>query len=113
LESRAKMTDRPSLVMIGLVTLIISIALIFGAQKTPVSASSEMAAKPSNTVMGPSQFYAQHNLISDVPGLADHTDPNLVNAWGLDASPTSPWWIADNGSGKATLYNVSSGAITI
>ena len=107
------MTDRPSLVMIGLVTLIISIALIFGAQKTPVSASSEMAAKPSNTVMGPSQFYAQHNLISDVPGLADHTDPNLVNAWGLDASPTSPWWIADNGSGKATLYNVSSGAITI
>jgi uncharacterized protein (TIGR03118 family) len=60
---------------------------------------------------GPSQFYAQHNLVSDVPGLADLTDPNVVNAWGLDAGDTSPWWIADNGSGKTTLYNVAGGNV--
>jgi uncharacterized protein (TIGR03118 family) len=101
------MTDRPRLlIMIGMLLLIISIALISGTQKALVTANA------SNTAAGPSQFYAQHNLISDVPGLADHTDSNVVNAWGLDASPTSPWWIADNGSGKATLYNVSSGAIS-
>lgn len=58
-----------------------------------------------------SQFYAQHNLISNGTVAADHTDANLVNAWGLDASPTSPWWISDNGSGKSTLYNVATGAI--
>ena len=29
-------------------------------------------------------------------------DPNLVNAWGLTASGTSPWWSADNGTGKST-----------
>jgi len=60
---------------------------------------------------GPSQFYAQHNLLSDVPGLADLTDPNLVNAWGLDSGDTSPWWIADNGTGKTTLYNVAGGNV--
>ena len=38
-----------------------------------------------------------------VPGTA--TDTNLVNAWGLVAGPTTPWWVADNGSGLSTLYN--------
>src|SRR5437867_12787675 len=60
---------------------------------------------------GPSQFYAQHNIVSDVPGLADHTDANVVNAWGLDSGPTSPWWISDNGTGESTLYNVGTDAI--
>jgi uncharacterized protein (TIGR03118 family) len=108
------MTDRPRrITMIGLLLLIILIALISGAPEALVNASFEMTAEANNTAMGPSQFYAQHNLVSDVPGLADHTDSNLVNAWGLDAGPTTPWWIADNGSGKSTVYNVSSGAISI
>jgi uncharacterized protein (TIGR03118 family) len=79
--------------------LVIAIALIPGARQSKA--------------VGPSQFYAQHNLVSDIQGLADHTDSNLVNAWGLDAGPTTPWWISDNGTGKATLYFVNSGAITI
>ena len=48
--------------------------------------------------------YLVHNLVSDTPGTADHTDPNLVNAWGLAASATSPWWVADNGTDVSTLY---------
>jgi len=60
---------------------------------------------------GPSQFYEQHNLVSDGFVPADLLDSNLVNAWGLVAGPTTPWWIADNGSGKTTLYNVATGAI--
>ena len=48
--------------------------------------------------------YLQTNLVSDVPGLAAVTDPNLVNAWGLSRSATSPWWVADNGTGLSTLY---------
>jgi uncharacterized protein (TIGR03118 family) len=34
-------------------------------------------------------------------------DPNLVNAWGVSHSPTSPFWVSDNGTGLATLYNVN------
>ena len=54
--------------------------------------------------------FRQINLVSDQPGKAHLTDPDLVNAWGLAASPGtnaapgSPLWVADNGSDKATLY---------
>ena len=69
--------------------------------------------------------YRQVNLVSDQPGHAPLTDPDLVNAWGLAASPGSnatpgtPLWVADNGSDKATLYNngtatsVSKVALTV
>ncbi len=42
------------------------------------------------------QFYTQHNLVSDIPGLADIPDASLVNSWGLVATATSPWWVANN-----------------
>jgi uncharacterized protein (TIGR03118 family) len=48
--------------------------------------------------------YAQTNLVSDQPGKAQIMDPNLVNAWGLAAGPSTPIWVANNGTGKATLY---------
>jgi len=48
--------------------------------------------------------YTQTNLVSNVPGRAVVTDPNLVNSWGLAAAPTSPWWVADAGTGLSTLY---------
>src|SRR5262252_6439528 len=49
--------------------------------------------------------YVKHNLVSDLPGMADVTDTNLVNPWGIAFSATSPFWISDNHSGKSTLYN--------
>ena len=35
------------------------------------------------------------------------TDPDLVNGWGMSRGPTTPWWVADNGTDKSTLYNAS------
>jgi uncharacterized protein (TIGR03118 family) len=46
----------------------------------------------------------QRNLVADRPGHAKLTDPNLVNAWGLAFGPTTPAWVADNGTGVSTLY---------
>ena len=48
----------------------------------------------------------QTNLVSDLPGVAAVTDPNLVNPWGISESAGSPFWISDNNAGLATLYNV-------
>jgi uncharacterized protein (TIGR03118 family) len=48
--------------------------------------------------------YVVHNLVSDQAGVADRTDPNLVNAWGLTSLPGSPWWVADNGTDVSTIY---------
>jgi uncharacterized protein (TIGR03118 family) len=45
------------------------------------------------------------NLQSDIAGVADRTDPNLVNSWGLVVNPTAKvFWVADNGAGVSTLY---------
>src|ERR1700746_1320001 len=55
--------------------------------------------------------YRQVNLVSDQAGKAPLTDPDLVNAWGLAASPGtnavpgSPLWVSDNGSDMGTLYS--------
>jgi len=51
-----------------------------------------------------SQEYRRVNLVSDIPGVALRADPNLVNCWGIAFSPTSPVWIANNGTGTSTLY---------
>src|SRR4051812_37686393 len=45
--------------------------------------------------------YRQINLVSDISAVAQVQDTNLVNAWGISHSPTSPFWISDNGSGKS------------
>lgn len=50
----------------------------------------------------------QLNLVADVAGAASVVDPNLVNPWGLSASPTGPLWVSDNGTDVSTVY---SGAV--
>jgi uncharacterized protein (TIGR03118 family) len=54
---------------------------------------------------GTADNFKQTNLVSDLPGVAKTTDPDLVNPWGVSFSSTSPFWVSDNGSGLATLYN--------
>jgi uncharacterized protein (TIGR03118 family) len=84
---------RPRALTIAVALTTIVLLSVFGA--APVRAA---------TALG---FYQQTNLVSDLPGAAAVTDPHLVNAWGMSHSPTSPWWISDNGPGVSTLYNGS------
>jgi uncharacterized protein (TIGR03118 family) len=51
--------------------------------------------------------YNRTDLVSNQPGVGPTTDPNLVNAWGLVALPTSPYWTSDNGTGDSSLYNAA------
>ncbi len=57
--------------------------------------------------------FVQHNLVSDLAGLADHQDANLVNPWGICASSSSPFWLSDNGTGLSTLYDGNGTAIPL
>jgi uncharacterized protein (TIGR03118 family) len=50
-------------------------------------------------------FFQQTDLVSDIPGMAEFTDPDLVNPWGMSSSAMSPIWVSDNGTGLSTLYN--------
>lgn len=58
-------------------------------------------------------FYQQHNLVGNLAGAADHTDSNLVNAWGIAFNPTGPVWVANNGTGTSTLYDGTGTAIPL
>uniref|UniRef100_Q01S76 IPT/TIG domain-containing protein n=1 Tax=Solibacter usitatus (strain Ellin6076) TaxID=234267 RepID=Q01S76_SOLUE len=56
--------------------------------------------------------YLVHNLVADAASTvtppADNIDPRLVNAWGLVASATSPFWVCDAGTGLSTVYTVNA-----
>jgi uncharacterized protein (TIGR03118 family) len=56
----------------------------------------------------------QTNLVSDDTQFtpAQVQDPNLVNPWGLAASSTGEWWVANEGTGTSTLYNTSTSPVT-
>ncbi|HXK00886.1 MAG TPA: TIGR03118 family protein [Verrucomicrobiae bacterium] len=58
----------------------------------------------------PGNGYLVHNLTADQPGVADFTDKNLVNPWGIDFSATGPFWVNDGGTGLSTVYT-SSGSV--
>ena len=62
---------------------------------------------------GPDNEFRQTNLVSDLTTVgAQIVDPNLKNPWGLAFGPTTPLWVADNGTSVATLYGVSPGGAT-
>jgi uncharacterized protein (TIGR03118 family) len=65
-------------------------------QSDPTSASDADAA-----------IYVQTNLVSDIPGLAEATDPHLVNPWGVSFRAGSPFWISDQRANSTTLYAVT------
>ena len=91
----------------GLLALVSAVAM---AGLVGWAAPAANASPPSSHAMG----FRQINLVSDQSGVAALTDPDLVNPWGLsatpgtDASPGSPLWVSDNGTDRTTLYTGAS-----
>lgn len=80
--------------LITALALVLVMASVPGAGATGSRASAHHGANA----------YKVTKLVSDQAGHALNLDPNLVNAWGLAAGPTTPWWVADNGTNLSTLY---------
>jgi uncharacterized protein (TIGR03118 family) len=53
---------------------------------------------------GAADAYFVTRLVSDPGAAALAHDAALVNAWGLAASPTGPWWTANEARGASTLF---------
>jgi len=66
-------------------------------------ASLQPAQAANNGQAGRS--FVQTNLVSDIPGLAKVTDPNLKNPWGTSTAPGLPIWVSDNNAGVTTLFD--------
>lgn len=83
-----------------------SLSLAAGAALTLALAvpATVASAQPRAAAAGSGGF-VQTNLVSDVPGWAQVTDPDLVNAWGASFRGASPLWVSDNGKDVTTLYS--------
>jgi NHL repeat len=64
----------------------------------PLFAAAILAAVPARA-----DTYSWTNFQSDIAGVAQHTDSNLVNPWGMAVSPNGTIWVSDNGTGVSTL----------
>jgi uncharacterized protein (TIGR03118 family) len=94
------------------VVALIASAVVIGAEPLP-KLREQQAPAPSIVIIPPGAAYQQFNLVSDWPGLAPIQDPFLVNPWGIAASASSPFWVANNGTSSSTLYrgDVSGGPL--
>lgn len=59
----------------------------------------------SSTAFAQFTHYAVTALVSNQSGKAMHTDPLLVNGWGLAYTPGNPIWVSDEGTGWSTIYD--------
>ena len=82
----------PRISMLRLVAVVAILGLLL------LGPPGAMADPVLTTVLGT-------KLVSDIPGFAPVFDLNLVNPIGIAASAASPDWVANNGSGVATLYD--------
>ena len=78
-------------------------ALLAALLVVGVSGAAAFAATHRDSSSG----YAVRPLVSDERPRASGHDRFLVNSWGLAASPTGPWWTANEASDTSTLYSAA------
>src|SRR5205085_7432527 len=86
-RGRCAMTSTPRVTQFLAGSLATALLVI-----VPTASRAAPAAAPN---------FTKTNLISDLPGMARMTDPNLVNPWGMALGLNSGLWISENGSGHA------------
>jgi hypothetical protein len=56
-----------------------------------------LAAAMFTTASARADTYSWTNFQSDIAGVAQHVDPNLVNPWGMAASPSEGRYLVEKG----------------
>lgn len=110
-----KKTMKKSINIKSIVFAMLAIAFFYACKKDASTPTAKVNL-PYQSLLRPNSLtpYNQTNLVADAPGFgAAIIDPNLVNAWGMAASPTSPVWIASNGMHVSTIYNRTTGVTVL
>ncbi|MGW7004719.1 TIGR03118 family protein [Streptomyces sp. NPDC054933] len=79
---------------------LVAVAVALSAFGAVALAAPAASGQPSHR---PHRGYREFDFVSNLPGRATATDPNLVNPWGLSRL-NGVVWVSDNGSDKATTY---------
>ena len=67
----------------------------------------------TSTMFAQQTGYSQTNLVANTAGVANHTDAQLSNPWGISFIPGQPFWIANNNGGTSTLYDAQGNKQTL
>jgi uncharacterized protein (TIGR03118 family) len=99
----------------GIVAVGAALALS-GGLAVAVPAAAGQPARPAPAAVTQSDSgeheahgYAEVPLVSDITGLGAVTDAHTVNPWGIAFGPTTPLWVANNGTASSTLYAGANG----
>src|ERR1700690_4247191 len=74
-------------------------------KKAPLLFALLMTLAVPSGVWSQQAGYSQTNLVSNTAGVANTTDTQLLNPWGISIFPGQDFWIANNNSGTSTLYD--------
>jgi uncharacterized protein (TIGR03118 family) len=86
---------------------------LVGAGAVIAACAAVVASPASAGAHAGGNAFHRINLVSDQPGKAQITDPNLVNAWGMSHGPNTPLWVSDNGKDVSTLYAGATGGAPV
>ena len=75
------------------------------------SLSNAFAATPATPT--PANSYLVHNLVSDLPSMADYEDPNLVNPWGLATTAAAPSGSVITAPERPPLYGTTGAPVAL
>jgi uncharacterized protein (TIGR03118 family) len=84
-------------------------SMITGAAQAAVISASILSTAVAGVAAGflETDLVANQSLLTDANGVK-HTpalvDMHLVNPWGVGSTPTSQFWVSDNGKGLSTTY---------
>jgi uncharacterized protein (TIGR03118 family) len=112
--------------IIGVLVVVLVFVLVLWSAPFGMRARAQQSTEiiPNVPVIAPGSAYRQTNLISDIPGLSPVLDPLLLNPWGITATSSSPFWVANNRtsttqlirgdvSGSPIVLNASPQTVTI
>src|SRR5258706_3412550 len=92
---------------------LLSAALNTQRSVRPARAQEGDKSTPAVPVIAPGSAYRQTNLVSDIPGLSPLLDPLLVNPWGITATASSPFSVANNGTSTTQLIRGDVGGAPV
>jgi uncharacterized protein (TIGR03118 family) len=111
-KSQALTTRR--FVVLGVIAILAVVSLYSAASANARSSDRAEGSRKGGTTTSSlahrhrgTGSYRETVIVSDQPGVAPVTDSDLVNPWGISFGPTTPLWVANNGTSTSTLYSTN------
>jgi uncharacterized protein (TIGR03118 family) len=99
--------------IVGLVLGIFGLILFVAGFAAPRLTAQQPNGSSGVPSIPPGSAYRLQTLVSDIPGMAPVLDPLLVNPWGVAESPSSPFWVANNGTSTTQLIRGDVGGAPV